>query len=300
MTNAQSLTLPASVQLIDRDGTLPCLEVSSPCATARVFLHGAHVAHWQPAHADAPVLWMSSHSFFHADKPIRGGVPICFPWFGPHPRNAAAPAHGFARLAGWTLVEANESGDGTVALAFSLNDSSSADWPYGFRIIHRISIGAHLTMELEVRNMGDEAFGFEEALHTYFAVEEIGQVSITGLEETAYLDKVAGFARRTQGTDPIRFIGETDRVYLDTSAACVVHDTVRQRRITIGKSGSRSTVVWNPWIEKARAMQDFGDLEWRRMVCVETANVGEAAVQLRPGGSHSMSATIGVEPVEPM
>ena len=297
--SAQSLvatTLPPSVRLIDHD-TLPWLDVNAKRATARVFLHGAHVAHWQPAHADAPVLWMSSHSFFQADKPIRGGVPICFPWFGPHPRNAAAAAHGFARLADWTLVDANESGEGTATLALSLNDSSSADWPYRFSITHRISMGDRLTMELEVRNTGNEAFGFEEALHTYLAVEEIGQVSITGLEKTEYLDKVARFARRTQGTEPVRFTGETDRVYIDTVATCVVHDPVRKRRITIGKSGSRSTVVGNPWIEKARAMQDFGDVEWRGMVCVETANVDETAVQLQPGGTHSMSATIGVEPM---
>jgi glucose-6-phosphate 1-epimerase len=240
------------------------------------------------------VLWLSGQSFFQPARPIRGGVPVCFPWFGPHPTDKSAPAHGFARLAEWTLVEAVETPEGTVVVTFTLSGDASASpaWPHAFRIVHRISIGSRLTMALDVHNPGGEPFTFEEALHTYFTVHDIATVTIDGLADTEYLDKTSGFARRLQRDTAIRFTGETDRMYLDTDAPCIIHDSGLQRRIVVSKSGSRSTVVWNPWIDKARAMPDFGDDEWREMVCVETANVGSAAVRLEPGGTHIMSATI--------
>jgi glucose-6-phosphate 1-epimerase len=150
-------------------------------------------------------------------------------------------------------------------------------------------------MALDVTNRDDVPFTFEEALHTYFSVGHIERVALTGLERTDYFDKVAGSARRGQPDEPIRFHGEMDRVYLDTGAACVIHDPGMKRRIRIAKSGSRATVVWNPWIAKARAMPDFGDLEWPGMLCVETANVEGAAVRLEPGHTHRMTASIDVE-----
>jgi glucose-6-phosphate 1-epimerase len=150
-------------------------------------------------------------------------------------------------------------------------------------------------MELEVHNDDGDAFTFEEALHSYFAVGDIHETTITGLEGTEYLDKVGGLKRGREGRDPLRFSGETDRVYLDTQADCVIHDAGGPRRISIGKAGSDATVVWNPWIAKARAMPDFGDDEWPGMVCVETGNVGPYARRLAPGESRSMTATIGVQ-----
>ena len=149
-------------------------------------------------------------------------------------------------------------------------------------------------MALEVTNPGPDAFTFEEALHTYFAVRDVRNVTVTGLERTDYLDKVTGFDRKTQGSDPIRFTGETDRVYLNTTADCVIDDPGARRRIAIRKTGSDATVVWNPWIAKARAMPDFGDDEWPEMVCVETCNVNVHARTLAPGASHTMTAIIEV------
>jgi glucose-6-phosphate 1-epimerase len=195
----------------------------------------------------------------------------------------------------WTLTRVSGS-DEAVTLVFSLtvDSTASAHWPHRAIVEHRIAFGPGLTMELLVRNSDSGPFSFEEALHTYFAVSEIEHATVAGLERTDYLDKVAGFARRRQDDDPIRFTGETDRIYQDTEAACVIHDPGLQRRITVSKSGSRSTIVWNPSIDKARSMADFGDSEWRRMVCVETANVGAAAVRLEPGATHVMSVRIDV------
>ena len=292
---SDGVRLPPAVTF-DPASPLPRLDVATPHATAQIYAHGAQLTAWQPSHASAPVLWMSGHSLFRHDKPIRGGVPLCFPWFGPHPGDSSVPAHGFARVSPWTLCDAGQSADGAVSLTFQLEaDNASPVWPHHFHADLRLTIGSTLRIDLDVHNVDTVPFTFEEALHTYLTVGSIEQVTVAGLEGTAYLDKVAGGRDDRQNDQPIAFHGETDRVYLDTEAACVVHDPGLARRITIAKGGSRSTVVWNPWIAKARSMPDFGDDEWRGMVCVETANVGEAAVTIRPGDMHTMSVIISVE-----
>lgn len=288
-------SFPKPVRLIPE--ALPRLEVATRLATAEVYFHGAHVARWQPTHAPAPVLFMSRRSVFEPGRPIRGGVPVCFPWFGPHAIAKNAVAHGFARTSEWALNDAVEASDGAVTLTLSLEGGagSFAQWPHAFAIRHRVAIGSRLRMTLEVENRGRESFRFEEALHSYFAVRDVEQVSVDGLRNTAYLDKVEGFARKLQGNEPIRFAGEIDRVYQDTTTQCVILDPGLNRRIVVDKSGSNTTVVWNPGIERASALPDLGEHEWRRMVCVETANTGDVAVHLEPGTTHAMTAEIAVE-----
>lgn len=288
-----AVPLPRSVHWAE-GSPLPRLDVASRHASAQIYLHGAQVAAWQPVHARDPVLWMSARSHFSPGKPIRGGIPICFPWFGPHREDKTVPAHGFGRLTPWTLCDARETEDGTVNLTLQLeDDNASPVWPHYFHADLRIAIGRSLTLSFFVDNTDSIAFSYEAALHSYFAVGNIEEVTVSGLENTEYEDKVTG--RRGRDPGPIRFSGETDRVYLNTRAPCVIHDPRMNRRITIAKRGSASTVVWNPWVRKARAMADFGDDEWREMLCIETANVGDAAVTLRPGDSHTMTAEITVE-----
>lgn len=290
-------TLPPSVVLAPGNGGLPRLTITNDRASAEIYLHGAHVTAWQPR-GHAPVLWMSGTSYWQDAKPIRGGVPICFPWFGPHASDPSAPGHGFARLLDWTLVEARDDADGATHLVFELPAPTPppAAWPHACAATFRVTIGSSLTMALEVRNPGSEPFTFEAALHTYFTVQDVRTIAIRGLEGTEYLDKVGGTTRRRQGADPIRFEGETDRVYLATQAACTIDDPGLRRRIVVGKRGSDATVVWNPWVAKAKAMPDYGDDEWPGMVCVETCAVNVHAVTLAPGASHTLTATIDVEP----
>ena len=287
------IALPPSVSLDAGNGGLPRLTIVNPLARAEVYLHGAHVTGWQPA-GHEPVIWMSGSSQWHPAKPIRGGVPICFPWFGPHATDTAAPAHGFARLLDWALVEAHDDEAGATHLALQLAPPAPppAAWPHAFAATYRITVGTSLSLSLEVANAGSGEFTFEEALHTYFAVRDVRQVDISGLAGTEYLDKVGGTARRSQGPEPIRFTAETDRVYLDTQAACTIHDPGLGRAIVVDKRGSDATVVWNPWVAKARAMPDFGDDEWPGMVCVETANANVHAIMLAPGARHTMTATL--------
>ena len=274
---------------------MPRVLVQTPQATGEVYLHGAHLTAWQPSGA-APVLWVSRDSLFESEKPIRGGVPICFPWFAAHPTDTAAPMHGFARLAEWQLADATSVG-GAVHLSFVLTDDETtrkSAWTHRFRAEYRVSLGERLDMALDVSNPGAAPLSYESALHTYFVVGDIRRVSVTGLAGTEYLDKVDGFARKRQGEAPILFSGETDRIYLDTEATAVIHDPALGRRVDVAKSGSSSTILWNPWIDRARALADFGDDQWTGMLCIETANVREHAVTLEPGSHHLMTATITV------
>ena len=280
------VTLPPTVTLDSGEGGLARLTIRNPRARAEVYLHGAHVTCWQPT-GHANVLWMSRKSYWDATKPIRGGVPICFPWFGPHATDASAPSHGIARLRDWALVEASDDANGVTHLAFQLAQNA-------FRATYRVSIGSSLGLALEVHNPGTGIFTFEEALHTYFGVQDVRHIDIRGLEGADYLDKVGGTTRRNQGSAPIRFTAETDRIYLNTQAPCMIQDPGLRRRIVIRKSGSDATVVWNPWIAKAAAMPDFRDDEWPEMVCVETGNVNAHAVTLPAGGRHTLTATIDV------
>lgn len=285
--------LPPSVRIDEGAGGLRCVRVHGAQCVAEVFLQGAHVTAWHPVCARNPVLWLSRHSVFEPGRAIRGGVPICFPWFGPNGADRSAPPHGFARLREWRLIEAREDAPGIVTLAMELEGADVSDQlPCRFRLVHRITLGSVLRMELDVHNDGADPFTFEEALHTYFSVGDIRRATVAGLEGSEYLDKAGGLRRDRQGNEPVRFVGETDRIYLDTRADCVIHDPVGRRRITIRKTGSASTVVWNPWIDKARAMPDFGDDEWTGMLCVETCNVDAHACTLAPGASHAMTAEI--------
>lgn len=288
--------IPGLVKIEPGNGGLTRIVVTSPLAGAEVYLHGAHVTQFQPA-GQQPVLWMSRSSWFEPGKPIRGGVPICFPWFGPRANDPKSPAHGSARLREWTIDSIAKGSAGEVVIALSLRTDAAtrALWPHDVTLRHVITIAAGLTMQLEVANTSQASIRFEEALHTYLTVGDVKQISLEGLGGTTYLDKAGGAMQRVQQSDPIiRFTGETDRVYFDTQATCVVTDPALKRKIEIAKSGSNATVVWNPWIAKAKAMPDFGDDEWPGMVCVETVNAMQHAVELAPAAKHTMTAMVRV------
>lgn len=286
------LTLPAGVQLA-YGGGLPSLLIHTQHSFAQLYAHGAHVSSWMP-HPHEMILWMSDQSVYALDKPLRGGVPLIFPWFGPRADHPEAPSHGFARVHSWELQEVETADDITLRFRLASNPETSALWPHRFEAQFSVTVGVALTMQLQVTNTDASAWSFEAALHTYFAVGDVRQVQVTGLENTRYLDKTDAMREKTQH-GPISITSETDRVYLDTKATCTLHDPVLKRRIIVEKSGSDSTVVWNPWIEKAAKMPDFGDDEWSQMLCIETANVGDSAITLEAQQSHSMSARIAVE-----
>lgn len=284
-------TLPASVRL-DTTGPLPMLHVDGPDGWAVISLHGAHVTAWGP-HGQPPALWMSSLSRFDADSAIRGGIPVCFPWFGPLADHPDAPRHGFARTALWTLDGAEDDGaDVTVRLSLRDSDRTRASaWPHPFAAVCTVVVGARLTVSLEVTNTGDQPFRYEEALHTYLAVTDVTTAEVTGLEDVPYVDKTADGAERPGDPDALHLTAETDRIYPGALKPVMVVDA-GGRWTQVTKRGSASTVVWNPWQDGAGATADIDDDGWTTMLCVEAANVGPAAVELAPGERHTLSTTI--------
>ena len=289
-----NLPLPEGITLDETESGLTRINITSGETTAEAFLQGAHLT--RVIRSGQPLLFMSGKSFYQKGKALRGGVPLIFPWFGNHPTESALPAHGFARTSEWSLDDVKREGD-DVVLAFSLvaTDRTRELWPHEFVLAYEIRIGERLTLTLRTENRGEAPFRCEQALHTYLTVGDIRQISIEGLGGTEYIDKTDAMRRKRLDRDTLAITGETDSVFLNTAATCFVDDPVLQRRVTIEKEGSQSTVVWNPWQEKAKAFADFGDDEWQTMICIETANTAENAVTLDPGQSHEMRATISAK-----
>jgi glucose-6-phosphate 1-epimerase len=239
---------------------------------------------------------MSESSRYEPGAPIRGGVLICFPWFGPRAGDPSAPVHGVARVGAWKLDGVSLEAGGSVNARLSLDCGTLASphVTHNLVLAYELRLGRGLLMALTVTNPAEVPTTFEQALHTYFAVGDVRKVSVAGLEGAIYVDKVDGAKRKTQTDALITIAGETDRLYLDTGAAVTLEDPGLGRRIRVEKAGSRSTVVWNPWVEKSKAMPDFGDDEWARMICIETANAADNAVTIPPHASHTMTAVISV------
>lgn len=270
-------------------------EVANQHALANIALQGAHIATFQPR-GEEPVIWLSPKAKFAPGKSIRGGVPICWPWFGPHKTDGKLPGHGYARTVPWDVLETRALPDGSTFLHFGLieSDATRAQWPHASTVQLEVTVGKALRVELVTTNTGKAAFELGEALHTYFQISDVGNMTIRGLENCEYLDKVQDFARFTQ-KDGIVIESEVDRVYVNTTADCVIEDKGLKRAIRIAKQGSKSTVVWNPWTEKAEKMGDFGPQLHRDMVCVESGNALENVVTLAPGETHRLVAVYSVE-----
>jgi len=266
------------------------IQVKTDFSTATIALQGAHVMTWQP-NGQKPVIWLSTKAKFAPGKSIRGGVPLCWPWFGPHATEATFPGHGFARTIPWSLLDARKLPDGRVRLEFKpeMNDAANAQWPHAATVRYNVTVGQELVVALVTRNTGTTPFQLGQALHTYFTVGDIRQASIAGLAGCTFIDKVDGSKRKKQ-KGAVTFNGEMDRVYLGTTGCCGIIDPVLKRTILITSTGSRSTVVWNPGAEKATKMGDFGRQGENRMVCVETANAADDVITLAPGETHRMTA----------
>lgn len=272
------------------NGGLPKINLRTEWSDGEIYLQGAHVTKFQRK-GDAPLLFLSEKSRFEKSHPIRGGVPIIFPWFG---ARDGKPMHGFARNQSWQLNEISHVAEG-VTLKLSLPDSpEAAEFPK-FTAEYFVTVGKTLLLELKITNQSNENFSFDNCLHTYFVVGEIGAASVVGLHGAEFLDKVENFARKKEAAEEIRFAGETDRVYLNTESAVEILDSKLKRKIIVAKEGSASTVVWNPWIAKAKAMADFGDNEYVKMVCVESGNVSENKIVLPPGKTSSLKVNLLIE-----
>lgn len=261
--------------------------ISSAGSRATAYDHGAHVAQWDVD--GVPVVWVSRRASFSTDVSIRGGIPVCWPWFANGPAGDQQPSHGVARTALWTMLEHEDS---TASWGLTSHDVRATDGgiPSSFKSTLSARVqGRSLTVAHTVVNTGDAPISYEVALHTYLHVGDVRDVSVTGLDAVGYFDKVSS-TDATQAGD-VRIDGEIDRIY-DTGGSVRVVDPTLDRVVTVTGEGANNVVIWNPGPDGAREMDDFADDEWTQMVCVETANIGKNAVNLPPLASHTTALTL--------
>ncbi|MCP5305857.1 MAG: D-hexose-6-phosphate mutarotase [Chromatiaceae bacterium] len=289
---------PGEITFAAGQGGLPVVRIRNRSAEALVSLYGGQVLAFRSAEAQADLLFLSERAHYQAGKAIKGGIPICWPWFGDDPEGRGRGAHGFARNRLWSVVDVRqlESGETRLDLRLTGDADSRPLWSHDFELELRITVGPSLALLLVTRNTGAQPFIVTQALHTYFAVGDIDQVSVHGLDGQHFLDKVRGFARAQQ-SGPVRFDREVDRIYLQTAGPLQIDDASLQRRILIEALGSQTAVVWNPWQAVARASADLADDAYRHFVCVETANAADDAIEVTAGGEHQIGARYAIAPI---
>jgi len=276
---------------------LVTVSIENEMASASLALQGGHLIHWQPTHAADPVLWLSKRARFGHGRSIRGGVPICWPWFGPHPTDDRLCPHGFARIMPWHLIDSELLDSGATRLELQLLDTPVAhqQLPHPYELTLTVEVGRTLKMALATTNKGDASLVIGEALHTYFQIGDIDRIHIEGLDGYEYADKTSAFSRHNQQGD-IRFSQEYDRVFVNNTVDCTIVDPVLKRRIRVAKTGSQSTVIWTPGQIKAEELQDIGPGDdWRHMICVESANALENVVSVGPGETHVLTVEYSTE-----
>jgi glucose-6-phosphate 1-epimerase len=288
--------IPETAQVVAGNGGLPKVQIATGAAAGEIYLYGAHVTSWRPAGTEE-VIFLSERSHWEAGQPIRGGIPICFPWFRNKAEEPGAPKHGFVRIKEWRLdsIAAQDDGSVTVVCVTESDANTRHLWPHDFCAAYRVTFGKTLRLELTVINIGPVTVRFEEALHTYFHVGHVQQVRVRGLDQARYLDNVDGNREKVQAGD-IAIAGQTDNAYLATQASPEVHDNSLRRILRTDKENSETTVVWNPWIEGATPLTDLGPDEWQHMICVEASNVLRCPVALEAGEEHTLKATLRVLP----
>src|SRR5271155_1644074 len=292
----RSLGISGVARVSDGEGTMSRVQIKSPLCEGEMYLHGAHVTSWKPAGADE-VIFLSTKSRWEEGQAIRGGIPICFPWFRAKADDPKAPAHGFVRTTAWQLDAIVESGSGvTVTMTTESSERTRHWWPGDFRLVHRVKFGSELNLELECSNTGKTPFVFEEALHTYNRVANVHEVRVRGLDGVHFLDNTDSNREKTQSGD-MTVAAQTDNAYLKTENAVDLFDPAMRRRLRLKKTNSRTTVVWNPWQVGAQGMRDLGDGEWTQFLCVEASNILGSAINLEPGQTHTMAAVISVEKI---
>ncbi|SDC79823.1 glucose-6-phosphate 1-epimerase [Pseudomonas guariconensis] len=288
----------------EQHGELNCWRITSNHAELLIAQQGAQVLSYQRL-GEPPLLWLSDQAIFRQGKSVRAGVPVCWPWFGNLQRNPQAvqamyqgeqaPAHGLARTRDWQLLGIEEAAEG-LRIEFSLPEALGdlPGWPHEVELKLLIEMGTQLKLTLSSFNQGNDNVTISQALHSYFAVSDVRQARVEGVENLGYIETLTDWELRQQ-LSALGFAGETDRIYLQTPDLLKIVDPQWNRRITLHATGSRSAVIWNPWTDRARELADMADDGWQRMLCIETANVWDDVVNLAPGASHSLSVTITSE-----
>ena len=279
------------VKFIEGTGGFPLIEVSNEYAQAKISVYAGHILSFKPVEQAKDVIFLSSKVNYQLGKAIRGGTPICWPWFGADPEAKGRPNHGFVRNRMWQVRDVFSTPDGETKITLGLVDTPETReiWDYSFDMAIAITVGRVLTVELITRNTGDKAFTITQALHTYFQIGDINQVTVLGLKDREYLDKVDGGKQKTQ-TGEVTFAGECDRIYLDVQPKLVIDDQALKRKIKVTATNSKTAIVWNPGAEISAKMADLGDRDYANFVCVETANAADEVIEVGAGGEYILAA----------
>jgi glucose-6-phosphate 1-epimerase len=272
------------------------IEINNAKAHATISTYSGQLLSYRPLGEKDDLLFVSDKAYYEDGKAIKGGIPVCWPWFGADPDDRGRPAHGFVRNRQWEVSASESLADGSTRVVLGLGDSESTRdiWPHPFKLSIEITVGDSLRVALLTHNTGDKSITISQALHTYFRVGDISKVRVLGLDGTEYLDKVDDSARKTQA-GPVTIDGEVDRIYQGEPGELVIDDASLARKIRITSGGSSTAVVWNPWIATAASMGDLDDDDYRKMLCVETANAGPETVEIAAGGEYRLEAEYTIE-----
>ena len=278
-----------------RENDLIYLNVSNKYADVEICLYGAHIMSFIPRNSE-DVLWMSPTSSFQVGQAIRGGIPVCFPWFGPHKSDPQKPQHGFGRLIYWEVTETavKATGETLIRLQLCSSDETKAYWPYDFCARLTVIVGHTLEVSLKVTNQSAEPFEYTCALHSYYNVSSIENIAITGLQGANYHSQLEP-GDFIQESPEIEILKAETRHYHNTESDCIIDDCMFKRKIHISKTGSKITTVWNPGKETCVTINDMPDDAYLHFVCVEAVNAFDDVIKLAPNESHTTSAMIGLE-----
>ncbi|WP_019508141.1 D-hexose-6-phosphate mutarotase [Pleurocapsa sp. PCC 7319] len=284
------------VKFVSGQGDFPLIEINNEYAKALISLYAGQVISFQPLDQAEDMMFFSSKAYHQEGKAMKGGVPICWPWFGPDPESKGRSSHGFVRNRLWQMREVGTTQDGATKVTMGLVDTEETRkiWDYAFDLAIAITVGSSLTIELITRNTGEQPFSITQALHTYFKVGDINQVQVLGVEDKTYIDKVDSGKQKTQ-TGAVTFSGECDRIYLNVPSELIIDDAAFQRKIKIKTSNSNTAIVWNPGATISANMADLGDLDYKNFVCVETANAANEVIEVAAGSEYKMVARYALE-----
>ncbi len=290
------LAVTGQLEFVEGKGGLIQARIKNDLGEAVISTYAAQVLSYKPAGDGEDLLFVSEAAYYQEGKATKGGIPVCWPWFGPDPQDKGRGGHGFVRNRQWQVMGSNALEDGSTRLVLGLdsNYDTLAIWPHAFELRMEFIVGATLSIGLITLNEGSEPVDITQGLHSYFRVGDISQASVMGLEGSSYIDKMDESAEKTQD-GPVRIAGEVDRIYTGVEGDLVVDDPVLGRRIRIASQGSRSAVVWNPWIDTTKAMGDLQDDDYQRMLCVETTNAGPDVVNIPAGGDYRLGARLSIE-----
>ncbi len=283
------------LEFVEGKGGLPMIQISSSRAKALISIHAGQVLSFKPTHEAEDLMFLSDQAYYHTGKAIKGGAPICWPWFGADPEGKGLPGHGFVRNRPWNVVKTEITGDGDIKVILGLVDTpeTHAIWPHFFTLTQEITIGDSLNLELITRNTGTDTLSITQAFHTYFRIGAISQTSVLGLEGCNYIDKVDNSIQKQQ-VDMITINAEVDRIYLAVPNTLIIDDQALDRRIQIKSKGNKTAVVWNPWKKNSTDMADLQDSDYQRLLCVETTNAADDVIKVAPNNVCRLVANYSV------